>query len=106
MNNSPNELLKVRQNKCNSTHVQGGKVLLTAESRAFFTVYRTITDSGLRAYQLDRDSQHDAMTSPNEVLHRYLLNWGVFQLLYRRRVLELPIAFASLVLRPTSAANV
>lgn len=36
-------------------HVQGCKVLLLGDHRAFFTMYRAITDAGLRAYQLDRD---------------------------------------------------
>lgn len=48
-------------------HVQGGKVLLVAESRAYFTVYRTITDSGMRAYQLDRDGEHGSRPLPEEV---------------------------------------
>jgi hypothetical protein len=36
-------------------HVQGCMVLLLGDHRAFFTMYRAITDAGLRAYQLDRD---------------------------------------------------
>lgn len=47
--------------------MQGGKVLLIAESRAYFTVYRTITDTGMRAYQLDRDGAHASKTAPSEV---------------------------------------
>lgn len=47
--------------------VQGGKVLLLAESTAFFTVYRTITSPGMRAYQLDRDGGHGTGTLPGEV---------------------------------------
>ena len=38
-----------------ATRVQGCKILLLGDSRAFFVVYRLITDAGLRAYQLDRD---------------------------------------------------
>ena len=48
-------------------HVQGGKVLLIAESRAYFTVYRTITDSGMRAYQLYREGGHGSRTSSEKV---------------------------------------
>ncbi|KAK9915085.1 hypothetical protein WJX75_004552 [Coccomyxa subellipsoidea] len=33
----------------------GCMVLLLGDHRAFFTMYRAITDAGLRAYQLDRD---------------------------------------------------
>ncbi|BDA43161.1 probable protein SHORTAGE IN CHIASMATA 1 at N-terminal half [Coccomyxa sp. Obi] len=33
----------------------GCKVLLLGDHRAFFTMYRAITDAGMRAYQLDRD---------------------------------------------------
>ena len=47
--------------------MQGGKVLLVAESAAFFTVYRTITDAGLRAFQLDRDSQQGTDALSREV---------------------------------------
>ena len=47
--------------------MQGGKVLLIAESRAYFTVYRTITDTGMRAYQLDRDGGHESGTLSREV---------------------------------------
>ena len=47
--------------------VQGGKVLLVADSGAFFTVYRTIAGTGLRAYQLDRDSQHKPAVPDQEV---------------------------------------
>ena len=47
--------------------LQGAKVLLLAESRAFFTVYRTITDTGMRIYQLDRDSQQNITSLPDEV---------------------------------------
>lgn len=30
-------------------------MLLLGDHRAFFTMYRAITDAGMRAYQLDRD---------------------------------------------------
>ena len=42
-------------------------MLLVADSRAFFTVYRTITGTGLRAYQLDRDNQHKPAVPDREV---------------------------------------
>lgn len=42
-------------------------MLLLAESRALFTVYRTITDAGMRIYQLNRDSQQDITSPPDEV---------------------------------------
>ena len=42
-------------------------MLLLAESRALFTVYRTITDTGMRIYQLNRDSQQDITSPPDEV---------------------------------------
>ena len=42
-------------------------MLLLAESRAFFTVYRTITDTGMRIYQLYRDSLQDITHPPDEV---------------------------------------
>jgi hypothetical protein len=35
--------------------LQGCKVLLLGDHRAFFTMYRVIVDAGLRAHQLDRD---------------------------------------------------
>ena len=42
-------------------------MLLIAESRAYFTVYRTITDTGMRVYQLDRDGGHSSKTASREV---------------------------------------
>jgi hypothetical protein len=37
--------------------LQGRPVLLLADSRAFFTLYKVVSDAGLRAYQLDRDGR-------------------------------------------------
>ena len=49
-------------------------MLLLAESRAFFTVYRTITDTGMRIYQLDRESQQDTVHLSDKVgPHLFLL---------------------------------
>ena len=57
-------------------HLQGGKVLLLAESRAFFTVYRTITDTGMRIYQLGRDSQQDITNASDEVGYCHISGTG------------------------------
>jgi hypothetical protein len=37
--------------------VQGQPVLLVADSRAFFTLYKVITNAGFRAHQLDREGR-------------------------------------------------
>ena len=37
--------------------MQGSKVLLVGDSRAFFTMYKSIVDAGLKPFQLDRDER-------------------------------------------------
>ena len=37
--------------------LQGAKVMLLGDSRAFFTMYKAVLDVGLKPYQLDRDER-------------------------------------------------
>lgn len=37
--------------------LQGAKVLLVGDARAFFTMYKSIVDAGLKPFQLDRDNR-------------------------------------------------
>lgn len=44
--------------------VQGQPVLLVADSRAFFTLYKVITNAGFRAHQLDREGRLQQQPAP------------------------------------------
>ena len=48
--------------------LQGAKVLLLGDARAFFTMYKSIVDAGLKPFQLDRDKRLSTAGSTPEQL--------------------------------------
>ena len=48
--------------------LQGTKVLLLGDARAFFTMYKSIVDAGLKPFQLDRDKRLTAAGGTSEQL--------------------------------------
>ena len=50
--------------------LQGAKILLLGDARAFFTMYKAIVDVGLKPFQLDRDETLLKAGLPAEELKR------------------------------------
>lgn len=61
----------LQRQEANVAHsLQGAKVLLLGDSRAFFTMYKAIVDVGLKPFQLDRDEALLKAGLPAEELKR------------------------------------